>query len=253
MQERKNSRHPQKRKKRRLKKGVFLFLFLLAAVLVALSLTVFFPIGTIQVQGKSRYSEQEIVSASGIKKGDNMFWPLLNGSKNRLKTALPYVQGVSYRYALPGTIILSVTPYTAQAQFRVGKKYILVAKDGTVLEIVSERQEALPVIMVEKLQYKLREKVAFADAGQADVYAVLQKGTAGFKQPPDSIDLTDSMNYRLQIGQTLVELGGSTYLEEKLRMAEKMLEQIPEGEKGTIHLSAWTPENKQASYVQNRE
>lgn len=251
MQERKRNTQKSRRKKRRLKKGVFVFLFLLIAVLAVLSLTIFFPIGTIQVQGKSAYSEQEIVAASGIKKGDNMFWPLFNGSKNRLKKALPYVKTVSYRYALPGTIILSVTPYTAAYQFQVKGKFVLAAKDGTVLEITDQQQEDLPVILVESLQYELREKISFADTSQEEIYNTLQKTTEGFHNPPNRFDLTDPLHLQLQIGQTVVKLGSHTYLEEKIHMVEKMLEQIPAGEAGTIDVSGWTPENKKASYVKS--
>ena len=180
-----------------------------------------------------------------------MFWPLFNGSKNRLKKALPYVKTVSYRYALPGTIILSVTPYTAVYQFQVKGKFLLTAKDGTVLEIADQQQEDLPVILVESLQYELREKISFSDTSLEEIYNTLQKATEGFHNPPDRIDLTDPLHLQLQIGQTVVELGSHTYLEEKIRMVEKMLEQIPAGEAGTIDVSGWTPENKKASYVKS--
>ncbi|MBQ7288477.1 MAG: FtsQ-type POTRA domain-containing protein [Clostridia bacterium] len=253
MAERKKNIPKKRRKKRRIKKGVFFFVFTLFVVLVSLSLTVFFPIGKIQVEGKSIYIETEIVHATDIKEGDNLFMPLFNGSRGKAKAALPYLQSVSYRFVLPDTIVISVKPYIAAYQFKVNEEYVVVAKDGTALEILSVRREGVPVILVNGLEYQIREKVKIADTGRAESLAVIQSATEEIKESVDTIDLSDALNIKMQIAQTEVILGSNVYLEKKMQMVKKMLSQVPEGEKGTINMSAWTPENKQGSYIKITE
>ena len=62
-------------KKRRRKKAIlYLVLFLLLLCVGAvLTFTVFFHIAAFEVKGNSRYNAQEIIEASGIAKGENLF------------------------------------------------------------------------------------------------------------------------------------------------------------------------------------
>ena len=68
-------RHNRKRKRGRRRFGL-LFKLLCGAALVAaatLGATVFFQVETIAVVGNSRYTAQEVIDASGVQIGDNLF------------------------------------------------------------------------------------------------------------------------------------------------------------------------------------
>ena len=70
-------RHSNRRRRR----GNFGFLYKLLSVLVicgavVTALTLFFRVDTIRVTGTERYTEDEVIGASGIQLGDNLF--LLN-------------------------------------------------------------------------------------------------------------------------------------------------------------------------------
>jgi len=92
-----------------------------AALLVALTVgaTVFFRVETVAVSGNSRYTEEDVVSASGIELGDNLYG--LNKVKvsEQLRQQLPYVGEVTIRRALPSTIVIAVTEWDAVAQIAV--------------------------------------------------------------------------------------------------------------------------------------
>lgn len=255
MAEKKNNLPRKRRKKRRLKKGAIFFflLFFLLIIFVALSLTVFFPVGAIRVQGESIYAEEQVIAASKIQKGDNMFLQMFNGSQSRIITALPYVHSVSYRYVLPDTLVISVTPFIACFQFKVQEQYVIAAEDGTVLEIRSEPQADLPAVVVNALEYKVRKRLQFGDTAREQIFSELQQSLKDYNISPGEIDLTDTLNIRLKVRKTAVELGSGTYLDKKLNMLNKMLQNVPEGEEGTVTLSAWTPENKKASYVKKAD
>ena len=68
-------RHNRKRKRRRSRLGVLFKLLCLAALVAALTFgaTVFFQVETIAVTGNSRYTQDEIIAASGVQVGDNLF------------------------------------------------------------------------------------------------------------------------------------------------------------------------------------
>ena len=70
-------RHSNRRRRR----GNFGFLYKLLSVLVicaavVMALTLFFRVDTIEVTGTERYTEKDVIEASGIQLGDNLF--LLN-------------------------------------------------------------------------------------------------------------------------------------------------------------------------------
>ena len=64
------------RRRRRRRRMFFFYIFLFLAVIgtaVTLSLTVLFRVERIEVQGESRYSAEQIVQASGLETGGNLF------------------------------------------------------------------------------------------------------------------------------------------------------------------------------------
>lgn len=114
-------RHNRKRKRGRRRFGL-LFKLLCAAALVAaatLGATVFFQVETIAVTGNSRYSAQEVIDASGVQVGDNLFQMNKNQISQRILQQLPYVGAVSPQRSLPSTLTIQVTEITAAARIEV--------------------------------------------------------------------------------------------------------------------------------------
>ena len=117
------SRRSRSRTHRR-NRGRFGPLFKLLCVLgvvVALTggATVFFRVETVEVTGNQRYTQEEIVEASGIQTGDNLY--ALNKVRidRRIRTRLPYVGELSINRSLPSTIRIDVTEWEAVAQVAV--------------------------------------------------------------------------------------------------------------------------------------
>jgi len=89
-----------------------------AAVAVALTVgaTVFFRVETIAASGNRRYTEEDIIAASGIQPGDNLY--ALNKVRigRSIRTLLPYVGELTINRALPSTIVIHVTEWEAAAR-----------------------------------------------------------------------------------------------------------------------------------------
>lgn len=117
-------RYSHRSRTRRRNRGRFGPLFKLLCVLgvvVALTggATVFFRVETVTVTGNQRYTREEIIAASGIQTGDNLY--ALNKVRidRRIRTQLPYVGELSINRSLPSTILIDVTEWEAVAQVAV--------------------------------------------------------------------------------------------------------------------------------------
>lgn len=108
------------------------FLLILAAVLVGC--VVFFRVDSIVVSGTSPYTEEEIIAASGVEKGDNLFaldkvqlgWDIIR--------RLPYIDEVISARKLPDTLIIEVTQCVPAAVLQSGGEYWLLDLKGKLLE-----------------------------------------------------------------------------------------------------------------------
>ena len=96
--------------KRRPGSGVGSRLLIMAAIVAAVifGVAIFFKVNTVEVQGNTIYSAEEIRSASGIQKGDNLFTLNKEAAAGSIKASLPYVETVSIIRFLPDKIVIEV-------------------------------------------------------------------------------------------------------------------------------------------------
>ena len=82
----------------------------MAAIVAAVifGVAIFFKVNTVEVQGNAIYSAEEIRSASGIQKGDNLFTLNKEAAAGSIKASLPYVETVSIIRFLPDKIVIEV-------------------------------------------------------------------------------------------------------------------------------------------------
>ena len=115
------ARRSSRSRTRRRSRGRFgpLFkLLCLLAVVVALTVgaTVFFRVESVLVSGNQRYTREEIIAASGIQMGDNLYGLNKNRIDQNIRTTLPYIGDLTINRALPSTITITVTEWEAVAQ-----------------------------------------------------------------------------------------------------------------------------------------
>ena len=141
-------RHNRKRRRGRRRLGP-LFKLLCAAALVAaatLGATVFFQVETIAVTGNNRYSAQEVIDASGVQQGDNLFLLNKNQVSRQILQQLPYVGEVSPQRRLPSTLIFQVTELTAAARVEVYQEAEPPAEEEQAQgEDEAEQEEPVPL------------------------------------------------------------------------------------------------------------
>lgn len=134
--------------------GPLFKLLCVVAVIVALTVgaTVFFRVETVTVTGNQRYTEEEIVAASGIQPGDNLYSLNKVRIDRNLRTTLPYIGNLTINRELPSTIVITVTEWEAVAQVAApGPEQVAAYREAAGDSAVSAAQEAWLISMKGKL------------------------------------------------------------------------------------------------------
>lgn len=131
-----SSRSNKRRRKNRGRFGFLykLFSFVIILMVVAAGCVVFFRVSDLVVSGESKYTREEIITASGIEIGDNLFLISRLGTARQILSKLPYVDEVSIRRALPDGVVLTVTECTPAALIEGNGSWWVIDSKGKILE-----------------------------------------------------------------------------------------------------------------------
>lgn len=132
-----------RRRSQRMRRRIFYAALILVVVIVGivLSLTVFFNITKIEVEGNSIYTEKEIIAASGIDVGDNLFLVSRNSARTSILEKLPFAGSAEFSNKLPGTIKIKVNDTAVKCAIETDDGYVLINEDGKVLGSVKTLEE----------------------------------------------------------------------------------------------------------------
>ena len=137
----------------RRRRGRFGFLYKLLSVLIVFAAilvgcVVFFRVNQVTVSGNKRYTEEQIVDASGVKLGDNLLLVNKPQTVRSIARRLPYVKSVTPIRLLPDTLELRIVESVAVARLQDEVGWWLVDDRGKLLEMGEADLEAdLPEIM----------------------------------------------------------------------------------------------------------
>lgn len=140
----------QRRKARRSirRRIIFKIAFLIMTVVVAfLAVTIFFKIDTIEANSTEHYKQDELISASGIEIGDNLFKFRTSAIEKKLLEKYPYLASVSVTRSLPSTLVIKAVDSVPAAAINLANGgYCLIDEKGKLLEQVSTVPEDLPTV-----------------------------------------------------------------------------------------------------------
>lgn len=111
--------------------GPAAFLALCLAIVFAMS--IFFRVSRIEVRGNAYYTADEIVLASGVEEGDNLFFINQFSVMSRIFSRLPYVDTASVTRYLPNRVIITVTESEAMAAIGQEGQYWVIDSGGKIL------------------------------------------------------------------------------------------------------------------------
>ena len=121
-----------------------LVMMFLVAVLI---MSLFFRVSEIEVVNASDYSDQEIVAASGIEKGVNLFFVDRFSAASMIFADLPYMDTVSIRRELPNKIVIQAEGSAPAVYLRLDDEYWLLDRKCKMLGITTAvKAEAYPEV-----------------------------------------------------------------------------------------------------------
>lgn len=236
-------------RKRRLKIFLICFVVFLLIVGIVLSLTLFFPIKNITAKGSAIYTPEQILTACGVEKGENIFTVSEKKTLETLKTRLPYIETVEFDRTMPDTLNITVTDAKEYVSYKVGAKYYTVSKSGWVLNSYNEQPKGVIQIVCSGAKCKVGTSLGFeegkSDSKAREIIAELEKNKISI----DYVDITETIFMKAKIeGRFIVNLGSSKDLEPKIKHLKTMITKMKKNDEGTIDLSSWNSQNRQGIF-----
>jgi cell division protein FtsQ len=172
---------------------------LLIGIILIFGISVFFRVSDIEVTGAKKYSAEEILSVSGIKKGDNLIFVDAGAAEEKIGLNLPYLNEIVIEKIVPDKIVINVTESQPIAVLSHNGSWWIIDQKARVLEKAEDTDAAgkiiisgiKPVSLVEgreiiidedqetKLQYLISVLGAIYTAGIADKVGSLDVSNIG--------------------------------------------------------------------------
>jgi len=126
---------PNKVKRRGTVYGPLALLLIFLVVMIVMSL--FFRVSRVEVINASDYSDEDIIAASGIEEGANLFFVDRFSAASMIFSSLPYMDTVSIQRQLPGRIIIQAEGSAPAAYLVMDGEYWLIDRKGKMLGTTS--------------------------------------------------------------------------------------------------------------------
>jgi cell division protein FtsQ len=233
---------PYKPKLKRRVNGPLTFFLVIVAIIFIMS--VFFKVSRIEVEGNSIYTDDEIIEASGITTGDNLFF--INGiaAGSRVAVKLPYIDSVQINRGLPNLVTIKVTESKAVGYVTVDDELWSVSSDGKFLSEISEDDsEYIASISGISVSDPATGEHIKAASGEESKLAYLtdilyQIQARGMYGKVTAIDMSDVSNPTFEYdSRFLVKLGAMDDTEYKFGKLLSAVDQLTADDAGTLDLS----------------
>ncbi len=245
---------PFSAKKRRRKifalySSMVLIILLIAAVLC---LTVFFKIDSISVEGKTRYSSNEIADASGITIGTNMLLCDTDSGIDVIKKKFPYIENVSIRKNPFNSVTIFVEEAKPTTAIETNGKFYILSESGKIIEILDTNKYKVPLIKGAELKKtELSAMIEYKLQGMNDIINYITETLKNNEiKNVSTIDVTNPSNIKLSYDKRLtIIIGMPENIDYKIKTAKILIEEKLENDsKGTVDVSMCAEGGKYSYY-----
>ncbi len=225
--------------------------FVLIVAAIVFGMGVFFRVQTIEVTGAKTYSDEEIINASGIEIGDNLFFINRFSASSLIFTRLPFIEEASIERIMPNRIVITVSESSAMAYIDwVGTKWMMTAKckmlghgEGEALDGLIQVLHVDPA-KDEDGNYQLEEgTILEVDTGERLKLTYLQDLLHSFEELGMTrdvalLDLENPANPTFRyLDRFTVKMGPNDNTNYKLRLLMSAVQQMESDLTGVIDLS----------------
>ena len=238
------------KKKKRVRRNIAITALFIVFVVAFLGIYIYAkgtPVANIVVEGDSIYTSKQIIEASGVEKGVNMFTVSESKVNAAVCSGLPYIHSVDVKRKLPDSIIMTVTPTNDRYLIANGKQYICV--DGYDV-IVSDEGKKLEdgffrIKGFEKQEFTVGTAYIPSE-NNAERYGLVKEIFAATEKHDNIrkgvINISDMRNVRFYCNGVMIYLGNCFDTDKQITDAANILRtQFAEGEKGYINAKTSVP------------
>lgn len=234
-------RNQNSKRARRRRRNVPLYCFcviiLVLGIGILLSVTLFFNIKKINVKGDVDYSNEDIISVSGISTGDNMVRLDAKKAGDNILSSMVYIEEVNIDKKYPDTLEINVTRCVAVANVQIDDKYLLASKKGKILDSSDSMQDDLVTVSgFEPLSESLGTYLESSDEQKTEIYfEIFDYINSNENNKIRSIDMTDKYNIKINYDNRVnFELGNANDITYKLKLAGTVFSDLGDDKKGTM-------------------
>lgn len=224
---------------------VFLFAFILILFL-GTAFFLFFRVKEISVTGNSVYSDEEILAATEIEMGDNIFSFSKKELTSRITDSMPYVGDVVIKRELPSGISIEVKEKKAVMYTYINGDYYLLSDELTVLS-ATDKLSGVPTSAIKLVtgtvdRCLVGQTLTFMDTRTYDsvleMYSVLKQNEMDYYIR--EIDIKSRFDISMQYTDRFdVYIGDMDDFELKIPFLAKVIDELYEEVKGSIDLSSY--------------
>lgn len=212
-------------------------------LLVVIALfTPIFDITEIDVTGNKILSGEDVINASGIKKGSNLF--LIDTDKCEEKiNALGYVDSVEVRRKFLAGIEIQIKESEEAAFIAFSGSYVGIGADGKVLSITKSSEKRPKKAVISGFAVKNVKKGQTIEGKSNEKTKIVKElmgllSQSGVLTSVKKIDVSDKTQIMLTLNSdTKIVLGDSEQLEYKMKCADAVRKELGEIRGGKINVS----------------
>lgn len=218
--------------------------FFLIIVAIIFTMSVFFKVEKIEVNGNSKYTKEQIISASGIHTGDNLFFINRIGAGSRVVVKLPYIDSVKITRSLPNSVTITVEESNAVACIEAKGELWSISRTGKFLSKLSDKEAAL-LAQVKGLnagEPQVGELITVSDDEKPKLDYLLdilyQVQARGLVDKVANINMTNVADVSFEYDDRfVVKLGENNNTEYKFGKLLSAVSQLKVDDAGTLELS----------------
>lgn len=218
--------------------------FFLIIIAIIFLMSISFEISKIEVSGNRLYSEEEIISASGIQTGDNLFFINRIAAGSRVVVKLPYVDSVAITRTLPNKVTIVVQESNAIGYVEASGEYWTISQSGKYLAKI-ESSDTADIARISGLTLKnpVVGEVLKPGDGEDGKFKYLQEimyqiQTRGMVADISAIDVSNETNPEIGYqNRFTVRLGEMDNTEYKFGKMLSAIGQLGATDAGTLDLS----------------
>ncbi|MCL1828137.1 MAG: FtsQ-type POTRA domain-containing protein [Oscillospiraceae bacterium] len=235
---------PRSRKKKHGAAYKYLSFIIICATLI-FGISIFFRVSKIEVEGTSIYTTDEVIEASGISKGDNLFFVDRFTAISKIFSKLPYVEEVGIIRSLPNKLVIKISEGAALAYIDVNGKLWTIDRGCKFLGNISE-SEASELIRIDGIAPEAPAageiiKTDISEISKIEFLSVVLREMAAKEMCRDvtEIDMSNISSPEFEyLGRFTVRIGKNENIDYKFDMLLGSVRRLASGDTGIIDLSA---------------